>query len=376
MTIALPWRRRLTQTMSDKPKSPWGGGGGGDSDGGNGDGGNGSGGKDAGPRNPWAQPPGSNPRPSRAGSGLEDLLRRARGGGGGGGFGGFNLPGGGGNGRSIWGLGVGLLVLAWVALTSIHVIGPQEQGVVTFFGKYSGTLDTGWRLTLPAPMNSVDKINVTGIRSFAFPEGGGANLVLTRDGNLVDLSYTVQWNVSDPQKYKFELDKPDDAVKASAESAIRAAIANATLDDILGAGKIEIQTRVRESMQSVLDDYQSGIRIVSVALNNASAPQQVMDAFKDVTAAQNDRQSNITQARGYAIQIIANAQSQAASFNGVYAQYKLAPDVTRRRIYYETMEQILNRVDKTIVEPRNIAPLLPLAGGKVVPNAPASGGDR
>jgi membrane protease subunit HflK len=370
MTIALPWRRRLSQAMSDKPKSPWGGSGGGDSDGGDG----GNGGKDAGPRNPWAQPPGSTARPSRAGNGLEDLLRRARGGGGGG-FGGFNLPGGG-NGRSLWGWGVGLLVLAWVALTSIHVIGPQEQGVVTFFGKYSGTLDTGWRLTLPAPINSVDKINVTGIRSFAFPEGGGANLVLTRDGNLVDLSYTVQWNVSDPQKYRFELDKPDDAVKASAESAIRAAIANATLDDILGAGKIEIQTRVRESMQSVLDDYQSGIRIVSVALNNASAPQQVMDAFKDVTAAQNDRQSNITQARGYAIQIIANAQSQAASFNGVYAQYKLAPDVTRRRIYYETMEQILNRVDKTIVEPRNLAPLLPLNGGKVVPNVPATGGDR
>ena len=112
-----------------------------------------------------------------------------------------------------------------------------------------------------------------------------------------------------PPPAKAPVRSPGDAVKASAESAIRAAIANATLDDILGAGKIEIQTRVRESMQSVLDDYQSGIRIVSVALNNASAPQQVMDAFKDVTAAQNDRQSNITQARGYAIQIIANAQS-------------------------------------------------------------------
>jgi membrane protease subunit HflK len=374
MTIALPWRRRLSQAMSDKPKSPWGSGGGGDSDGAGGGDADGSAGNDAGPRNPWAQPPGSRPRPARPGNGLEDLLRRARGGGGGGGFGGFNLPGG--SGRSFWGWGVGLLVAAWVLLTSIHVIGPQEQGVVTFFGKYSGTLDTGWSVTLPAPINSVDKINVTGIRSFAFPDGGGANLVLTRDGNLVDLSYTVQWNVSDPQKYRFELDRPDDAVKATAESAVRAAIANSTLDDVLGAGKIEIQTRVRDSMQKVLDDYQSGIRIVSVALNNASAPQQVMDAFKDVTAAQNDRQSNITQARGYAIQVLANAQSQAASFNGAYAQYKLAPDVTRRRIYYETMEQILNRVDKTIVEPRNLAPLLPLPGGKTAPNVPATAGDR
>jgi membrane protease subunit HflK len=358
--------------MSDKPKSPWGGSGGGDSDGTNGDGGN-----DAGPRNPWAQAPGSRPRGGRAGNGIEELLKRARGGGGGGGGGNFRLPGGG-NGRSLWLAGFGLLALLWIGLTSLHVIGPQERGVVTYFGRYSGTIGPGYNWTLPAPIASVRTINVTGIQTFTFPDsdngGGGPNLVLTRDGNLVDLSYSVQWNIIDPQKYVFELDRPDDAVKATAETAVRAAIANSTLDEVLGAGKLSIQTQVADTMQKILDDYQSGIRIVNVALNNAAAPQQVSDAFKSVTAAQNERQSNVTQARGYALQIIASAQGQAAAFNAVYEQYKLAPEVTRRRMYYEAMEAILSKNDKIIVEPRNIAPYLPLPGiAKKLPEAPQGG---
>lgn len=373
MTIALPWRRRLSETMSDKPKSPWGGSDGGDSEGGSGDG---NGGNDAGPRNPWAQAPGARARSPRPGSGIEDLLKRARGSGGGSGGGGgnFRLPGGG-NARSLWLAGVALLVVLWVAFTSLHVIGPQERGVVTYFGRYSGTIGPGYNWTLPAPIASVRTINVMGIQTFQFPDSengsGGPNLVLTRDGNLVDLSYSVQWNIIDPQKYVFELDKPDDAVKATAETAVRAAIANSTLDDVLGAGKLSIQTQVAVTMQQILDDYQSGIRIVNVALNNAAAPAQVNDAFKNVTAAQNERQSNVTQARGYALQVVAIAQGQAAAFNSVYEQYKLAPEVTRRRMYYETMEAILSKNDKTIIEPRNIAPFLPVPGNiRKLPDAP------
>ena len=368
MTIALPWRRPLSQPMSDKPKSPWGGTGGGDADGSS-NGGNG--GDDAGPRNPWAQPPGPRSRTPRVGGGIEDLLKRARSGGGGGGN--FRLPGGGGT-PSLWLGGVGALLVLWMLFTSFHPIGPQERGVVTYFGRYSGTIGPGWNWTLPAPIASVKVINVTGIQTFTFPDtdngGGSPNLVLTRDGNLVDLSYSVQWNIIDPEKYVFELDKPDDAVKATAETAVRAAIANSTLDDVLGAGKLTIQDHVAESMQKILDDYQSGIHIVNVALNNAAAPQQVSDAFKSVTAAQNERQSNLTQARGYAQQIVASAQGQAAAFDAVYAQYKLAPEVTRRRMYYEAMEAILSKTDKVIVEPRNIAPFLPLPGAKKLPDAP------
>ena len=371
MTTARAWWRRIPLFMA-KPKSPWGGGGddGPDS--------SSEGGDDAGPRNPWAQSPGGGRGRARP-TALDDLLRRARSGGGGSGGsggGGFKLPGGG-NARGLWGIGTGLIVLAWVVVTSFHTIGTQEIGVVTYFGRYSGTLGPGIRVTLPAPIASVQKVNVTGIQTFAFPDAtdSNPNLVLTGDGNLVDLGYSVQWNISDPQKYAFELDKPDDAVKATAETAIRAVIANSTLDEVLGAGKLAIQTRVAEAMQKILTDYQSGIHIVSVALNNASAPSQVSDAFKNVTAAQNERQSNLTQARGYALQVVANAQGQAAAFNGYYAQYKLAPDVTRRRMYYETMESILPKTDKTIVEPRGISPFLPLLGGKKLPDAaPKAGG--
>ena len=376
MTTARAWWRQLPSFMA-KPKSPWGGGGGGDDSGdGNAEGGGPK--DDAGPRNPWAQPPGGRPRSGRVSS-LDDLLKRARSGGGGGngsGGGGFRLPGGAGSSK-LWGLGTGLVVIAWIILTSFHTIGTQEIGVVTYFGRYSETLQPGIRVTLPAPIASVQKINVTGIQTFQFPEAtdSAPNLVLTGDGNLVDLSYSVQWNISDPQKYAFELQKPDDAVKATAETAIRAVIANSTLDEVLGAGKLSIQTQVADAMQKILSDYQSGIHIVSVALNNAAAPAQVSDAFKEVTAAQNERQSNITQARGYALQVVNNAQGEAARFNGYYAQYKLAPDPTKRRMYYETMEAILPKVDKTVVEPRGISPFLPLLSGKkltVAPNAPAT----
>ncbi|WP_299427869.1 protease modulator HflK [Sphingomonas bacterium] len=359
-----------------KPKSPWGGGG---DDGGDNDEGGSPNEDGAGPRNPWVQPPGGPRSRGPRATALDDLLKRARSGGGGGGNGGgFKFPGGG-NGRTIWGVGTGLIILAWIVLTSFHTIGTQEIGVVTYFGRYSGTLSPGIRMTLPSPIASVQKVNVTGIQTFAFPDANDSkpNLVLTGDGNLVDLGYSVQWNISDPQKYAFELDNPDDAVKATAETAIRAVVANSTLDEVLGAGKLSIQTQVADAMQKILTDYQSGIHIVSVALNNTAAPSQVSDAFKEVTAAQNDRQSNITQARGYAVQVVANAQGEAARFNGLYAQYKLAPDPTRRRMYYETMESILPKVDKTIVEPRNIAPLLPLGGTKLVgpaAKAPAAGG--
>lgn len=358
--------------MSDKPKSPWGGPAGGGGDGGNG------GGKDDGPRNPWTQPPGGPKRGARP-SALDEFLKRARAGGGGnggGGGGGFRLPGGG-SARSLWAAGVGAVVLIWIALTSFHAIGTQEVGVVTYFGRYSGTLQPGYRLTLPAPIAQVKVLNVTGIQNFAFPEGGGANLVLTSDQNLVDLGYSVQWNIDDPEKYAFELADPDATVKAAAESAVRAVIANATLDQVIGGGKQQIALDIASATQKILDEYQSGVHIVSVTLANASPPQQVMDAFKDVTSAQQDAQSNINKARGYAQQVIALAQGQAAAFDRVYAQYKLAPEVTRRRMYYETMEQVLANTNKTIIEPRNIAPFLPITpAAKPLPDAPDQGGTR
>jgi membrane protease subunit HflK len=368
MTTARAWWRQLPLFMA-KPKSPWGGAGGSDDssepaeEGG-----------DAGPRNPWAQPPGGRSRSGRATS-LDDLLKRARGGGGGGGGnggGGFRLPGGPSS-RNLWLGGAGLVLLAWIGLTSFHVIGPQERGVVTYFGKYSGTLTPGWNTTLPAPISAVQVIDVNLIRTFQVPENGGANLVLTEDQYLVDLGYTVRWRIVDPQKYAFELKAPDESVQAAAESAVRAAVANTSLDDVLGRGKGLIESQVTQAMQRILDEYQAGIRIVGVSLNNASAPAAAMDAFKEVSVAQQEYANNINAAKAWALQQLAVAEGDAQSFDRVYEQYKLAPEVTRRRLYYETMEQVLSQTNKTIIEPRGVAPYLPIPPGRTLPNAPQGG---
>ncbi|MBS0480206.1 MAG: protease modulator HflK [Proteobacteria bacterium] len=368
MTTARAWWRQLPAFMA-KPKSPWGGGGDGPGD--NDDTGGAPDESGAGPRNPWAQPPGGRPRTGRVSS-LDELLKRARAGGGGTGGGGFKLPGGASS-RNLWLGGAGLVLVAWIGLTSFHVIGPQERGVVTYFGKYSGTLSPGWQVTLPAPISSVQVVNIDQIRSFQFPENEGANLVLTEDQYLVDLGYTVRWRIADPQQYVFELKGPDDTVKAAAESAVRAAVATTSLDKVIGNGKADIEAQVKNSMQKVLDEYQAGIVIVGVSLNNASAPAAAMDAFKDVSVAQQEAANSVNAARAWAQQLLAAAEGEAASFDRVYAQYKLAPDVTRRRMYYETMEQVLGQTNKTIIEPRGVAPYLPIPPGRPLPSAPQGG---
>ena len=370
MTTIRAWWRHLPAFMA-KPKSPWGGGSDGPGD--NDDTGGTPDESAAGPRNPWALPPGR-PRSGRVSS-LDDLLKRARSGGGGngGGSGGFKLPTGGASSRNLWLGGAGLVLLAWIGLTSFHVIGPQERGVVTYFGKYSGTLTPGWQVTWPAPISSVQVVNIDQIRSFQFPENEGANLVLTEDQYLVDLGYTVRWRIADPQQYVFELKGPDDTVKAAAESAVRAAVATTSLDKVIGNGKADIEAQVKISMQKVLDEYQAGIVIVGVSLNNVSAPAAAMDAFKDVSVAQQEAANSVNAARAWAQQTIAVAEGEAGSFDRVYAQYKLAPDVTRRRMYYETMEQVLSQTNKTIIEPRGVAPYLPIPPGRTLPNAPQGG---
>jgi membrane protease subunit HflK len=230
----------------------------------------------------------------------------------------------------------------------------------------------------------VEKVDVTAFREENFPEGGGENLVLTGDQNLIDLAYSVRWNIGDPESYIFQLADPTATVRATAESAVREAVANVTLDQAIGPGRTLVEQQVRDRLQRVLDEYKSGIRIQGVAIKQADPPEQVNEAFKDVTAAQQDASTVRNQAEAYAQQKLALAQGEAASFNAYYAQYILAPEVTRRRMYYETMEAVLAKTDKTIVEtPGGVTPYLPLDRGRraaeppvaarEVPNAPTTG---
>jgi membrane protease subunit HflK len=353
------WGARLAASLSDNKNGPWGssGGGGDGDDGGEGDG----------PKSPWGQPP-RRRRPAGASANIasiEDLFKRGRER-----FGGrFPQH----DGRPYWAYGLAVFALLWVMFTSFHVVGAQERGVVTLFGRYSRTLGPGVNMTLPSPIERMQKIDVGQIR--ATDVGGEANsqnLIITGDSNLIDVAYTVRWSIRDPQLYLFSLASPDATVGEVAESAMRAVVATVTLDDAIGAGRGDIETRVGLLMQQMLDGYGAGIRIEGVAVKQSDPPSAVLDAFKAVSAAQQAAQGDINNAKTYALQISARAQGDATAFDKVYAQYKLAPEVTRRRLYYETMERVLSKVDKTIVEAPGVTPYLPLPA--LQRQAPASEG--
>ncbi len=364
---------RFGLAMADK-RNPWGkpsgsGGNGGGNDGGGGDGSGGGsdGGSEGGggPRNPWLPGGGGGDgeRPRRSAN-IEDIFRSRgpegprRGGSGGGS--GFRLPDRPG-GKSWFPIALVAILAVWVLTTSIHFVQPREQGVVTWLGgKYSHTMSPGTNWTLPWPAQTVTVTNVSEFRLLSIDSEGG-NLILTGDQNLVDLSYIVRWNINDLVNYQFQLADPDDTVREVAESAMRESIAETNLDTVLsGAGREQVQDRVRERMQSILDFYGAGIAVQGVEIDRTEAPEQVIDAFNDVLAARQNREQLLNQARRYEQQVLAQAQGGAAEFNEIYEQYRLAPEVTRQRLYYETMEQVLRGTDKTIVEGQGVTTYLPL----------------
>lgn len=345
MRKILGWGARLGASLNENKGGPWG------SSGGSGDGGNGGGG---GPRNPWGPPPRKG-RPGGVGNvtSLDDFLKKSRDRFGGG------FPQ---DGRPYWLYGLAVFALLWVVFTSMHMIGPQERGVITRLGKYSGTLGPGVGFSFPSPIDRVEKVDVEEIRTIDIgsAEPSDDNLILTGDQNLVDLAYSVRWNIRDPERYLFQIADLEETIGEVAQSAMRAVVASVTLDDAIGSGRSEIEQRVALAMQELLDTYGAGVAVQGVAIKQSDPPAAVNDAFKEVTAAQQEAQSYINNARATALQVTAKAQGEAAAFDKVYAEYKLAPEVTRRRMYYETMEEVLSKVDKTVVEAPGVTPYLPL----------------
>lgn len=285
---------------------------------------------------------------------LDELLRRGRAR--------FGGPSGTGRGPNksliLWGLGA--FVLLWLLFTTVHRIAPEERGVVTQLGRYHRTLGPGIGITLPAPLQRVQKIDVENIRNIDLGSAAEETLMLTGDQNIIDIAYSVRWAIRDPEQYLFELQNPEETIQQVAESAMRAALSNVTLDQAIGQRRGEIEAQVQETMQRVLDSYQSGVVIRGVAIRQADPPAAVNEAFKDVTAAQQEAQSYINSANAYALQLRQKAQGEAGAFDRIYEQYRLSPEVTRRRMYYETMERVLKNVDKTIVEAPGVTPYLPL----------------
>lgn len=325
------------------------------------------------PPGPWGTtPPRRGPRDSGPGNvtSLDEFLERNRRrfGGGGGPFG-----GGGGAGfspdRSMIGWGLLGLVALWLVFTSFHRIGAEERGVVTIFGRYSATLTPGVSMTLPAPIAQVQKVDVAEIRSIDIGSQNEETLMLTGDQNIIDIAYRVSWSIRDPEQFLFELLTPDDTIRQVAESSMRQVVAQVTLNDAIGLRRGEIEARVRDELQQALDLYDSGVVIRNVSIRQADPPAAVNEAFKDVTAAQQDAESEINKANAYSLQLRQLALGEATAFDKVYEQYRMAPEVTRRRMYYETMERVLRNTEKTIVEVPGVTPYLPLNQMQRAPRA-------
>lgn len=322
--------------------------------------------KPNGPRNPWLPPSGGNSgNQGRRGPNIEDIFKnrgpegpRRTGGPGGPGFRMPQRP----NGKSWFPLAIIALVVIVLLATSIHLIGPQQQGVVKTFGSYTRSLDSGINFTAPFPIETVDVEDVQGVRAIRIPGNNQqVKLILTGDQNLVDLSYIVRWNITDLANFKFRLTTPEDTVAEVAEAAMRAAVAETNLDETFsGQGRAAIEQNVRERMQRTLDSYNAGIRVLGVEIEKADPPSEVVDAFRDVQVAEQNADAARNQAQGYAQQVLAQAQGEAEAFDKVYEEYRLAPEVTRQRLYYETMERVLSKTDKTIVEAPGVTPYLPL----------------
>ena len=330
-------------------KGPWGptGSGGGD-----------DGGDEPSSSGPWSEPPRRrrSARIQPAGvTSLDEFLKRSRarfGGDGG-------LPGRPDRSLVMW--AAIAIAAVWLLFTSFHQIAPEERGVVTRFGRYSHTLGPGVHLTLPWPADRVQKVNVEQIRAVELGSATEETLMLTGDQNIIDIAYQVRWNIRDPEQYLFELANPEDTIRQVAESSMRMIVGQVPLQDAIGNRRGDIEARVAEEMQQTLDSYRAGVVIQGVAIKQADPPAAVIDAFKDVTAAQQNAQSYINDANAYAQQLRQKAQGEATAFDKVYEQYRLAPEVTRRRMYYETMEQVLQKVDKTIIEAPGVTPYLPLS---------------
>ena len=345
------------------------------------------GGKPEGPRNPWGEGPARRPSGPRSGGNndFDDIIRRGQEklraslpGGGGGGGGPFGGGGGGGGLEALGGKGAlwaGMaIVIAWLAFSSFYRVNPQERGVVTRFGRYVETTNPGLHFKLPFPIDSVTLRKVEQINSIDIgaADGNTENLMITGDQNIITLAYAVRWKIRNPEQFLFTLANPEQTVREVGESAMRAEISRATLSDAIGPQRAQIAEQVRERMQDTLDSYRSGIDVRGVDIKQADPPAAVDDAFKDVSAAQQDAQQYLNQSRAYAQQLLAAAQGAAAAFDAVYAQYRLAPEVTRKRMYLETMENVLSKVDKTVVEPGSVTTYLPLQEVKKrAPAAPA-----
>jgi len=367
---------------------PWNNQGGGSGNGGGGwQGGGGN-------RGPWGQGPSGGGQGGGGGAGgpgpnIEDLIKQGQ----------DRLkrftPGGGSGGR------LGVIVVLLVAMviwlgSGFYTVSPSQQGVVLRFGEWVDTTDNGLHYHLPAPIETVLLPEVTRVQQLdiGFQRLGtdrrrdlkDESLMLTGDENIVDIDFTVIWRIGDAGMYLFNIEAPESTLKAVAESVMREVIGRRPIQDVLTAQKVEIENTVKDSIQQTLDEYGAGILISEVKLQTVDPPAEVIAAFRDVQAAKADRARKVNEAQGFANSIIPEARGQAAKvleeaqaykeqkiaeaegeasrYSAIVNEWRTSKEVTSRRLYLETMEEVMRDMNKIIIEDsdggQGVVPYLPL----------------
>lgn len=319
-------------------------------------------------RNPWLPP--AEDGDGRRSARIDDILRQRRPSSGGGGGGGWPPLPGGDKARVIlpWVLAGSAVLLA--LSTSLHVLDQGQNGTVTTLGRYSRSLGPGMHLTLPWPIEAVAIRGNKGADVLNLPDKGGEMLLLTSDGELIDLSFQLRWQVSDPRRFAAAFADPEASLRSLALAEMRAGIAEVPFDEVYeGKRQAVLQQRVAGRIQRALDAMRAGIKLEAVEVTRAQPPGRLAESFKKVGAAQAEMEKVRLQAEKWAGETRKSAQSDAAGFSKVYEQYKLAPQVIRKRMYYETMERVL-RNNQHIVIGGDAAAMPPAPG----PAQPQPGG--
>ena len=286
---------------------------------------------------------------------------------------------------------LGLAVAFWI-LTGIYMVGPDEVGVIRTFGAYTHQTQPGLNWHYPYPVQTVRTPKVTEVKrieiGFRTTRNGQyrtvekESLMLTGDENIVDAELIVQYRIKEPENYLFKIVEPELTVREASEASLRTIVGMNNIDETLTTGKYRIQEEAKKQIQAILDKYQSGIQVVAAQLQDVSPPKQVIAAFKDVASAKEDKNRLINQAEGYRNDVIPKARGEAeamirgaegfkesrikraegdvAKFNTVLKEYRKAKDITRERLYLETMEKVLPGVEKVIVPDKDSGNMLNL----------------
>lgn len=310
----------------------------------------------------------------------------------------------------VW-IAIGIVVAIWLG-SGMYTVGPAEVGVVRQFGRFVAQTDPGLNYRLPWPIQSVDVINVAEIRraeiGFRTVEEPGRpagarpmpaeSLMLTGDRNIADVQILVLYQVKDAPIYLFGAEAPEEALRVNAEIALRSVIGNMTIDHAMILGRAEVEARTMEFLQSLLDDHRTGLHVTGVELQVVDAPDEVKEAFLDVVRAEADRERLMREAEGYALDVVPRARGEAAAaihaataykeekialakgdakrFLLILEEYRMAPVVTRQRLFLEMIEA-LPGTEKIIIDPAvggNLMPFLPLRD-LIELEQPAEGGE-